>query len=381
MNEYYTTYSRPKKHRRGFVMWLLDITLTLLSPIVFLMMVFTLLVPYLNPSSTWSFPVLGLLAPVTYILSLVLTLYWVIRWRWGRASLLLLVSVFGFFKIPLFFCPESSKDFVQKIDKKIIISVMSYNVRSFYDDKGQSSVDKWLDFIMEQDPDIVCLQEYNVGLAEQNPKMEEMKNRYDMAFFRDENCQDSMCMVPMCVWSKFRVLKKGVIGSPRNAVWVDLKVGRSDTMRVFNNHLLSTKIKAADGEYITSQRFLQDTAREAKMRSILGRFSDNSVLRAVQVDTISQVIAQTRTRHIVLGDFNDTPMSYSYRKMAKGLKDAFSEKGSGYSATFRGFLRMLRIDYMLYSKGLEALSYEVPEVDFSDHYPVLVQFRKTEMNH
>mgnify|MGYP000783241517 FL=1 len=89
-----------------------------------------------------------------------------------------------------------------------------------------------------------------------------------------------------------------------------------------------------------------------------------------------RVVGATRTRRIVCGDFNDTPMSYVYRTMARGLRDAFRECGSGYSHTFRGFYNTLRIDYVL-SGGFEPLSYEVLPVDYSDHHPVVVRLRKS----
>ncbi len=37
--------------------------------------------PYVNPASVWLFPVLGLIAPATYLAAVLLTLYWVVRWR------------------------------------------------------------------------------------------------------------------------------------------------------------------------------------------------------------------------------------------------------------------------------------------------------------
>ena len=59
------------------------------------------------------------------------------------------------------------------------------------------------------------------------------------------------------------------------------------------------------------------------------------------------------------------------------MQDAFSECGSGYSYTFRGFFNTLRIDYVLLSETYECLSYEVPAVMASDHLPVVVRFKKS----
>ena len=154
-----------------------------------------------------------------------------------------------------------------------------------------------------------------------------------------------------------------------------------DTVRVFNNHLRSTSIKAADNDYITGHEFIGDTARETKFRSIAGRLRYNGVLRAAQVDSIAGAMrGMPQRRKIVCGDFNDTPISYVYRTMARGTTDAFSTCGKGYSHTYRGFFSTLRIDYVLYSAGLEALSYKVPFVAYSDHLPVVVRLRKTGMN-
>ena len=91
-------------------------------------------------------------------------------------------------------------------------------------------------------------------------------------------------------------------------------------------------------------------------------------------------LAAAGERNIIcMGDFNDTPLSYTYRRMSQGLQDAFREKGRGFSHTYRGFYNTFRIDYILASGEFEFLSYEVPAVEFSDHHPVFVRLKyKTE---
>ena len=77
------------------------------------------------------------------------------------------------------------------------------------------------------------------------------------------------------------------------------------------------------------------------------------------------------TPKIVMGDFNDVPMSYTYRTVASKLNDTFSEKGNGYAHTYNGLFNLLRIDYIWVSKQFSTLSYEVLPTDLSDHYPVI----------
>jgi endonuclease/exonuclease/phosphatase family metal-dependent hydrolase len=45
--------------------------------------------------------------------------------------------------------------------------------------------------------------------------------------------------------------------------------------------------------------------------------------------------------------------------------------GHGFGATYRALWPFLRIDYILYPKDLNAVSYTVADVTYSDHYPVI----------
>lgn len=256
---------------------------------------------------------------------------------------------------------------------------MTYNVRSFFGESGASNVDDIVRLIGEYDPDIVCMQEFNARLAEKSDDFALLDEKYESAAFGRTQAPDSLYGASLFILSKYRILCSGIVLTPNTSVWADLLIG-DDTVRVFNNHLRSTAIKAADNEYITNRDFISDTAREVKIRSIVSRLRENSILRAAQVDSIADVIADARARCIVCGDFNDTPMSYVYRTMAGGLNDAFSKSGSGYSHTFRGFFNTLRIDYVLCSDSFDPVSYEVPQVEYSDHLPVVVRLQKNLLN-
>lgn len=380
MSDYYSEYGRRDKPRRSLLLWTVDLVMTVLSAAVAVTMAVTFFVPYVNPARVWFFPILGLAAPAIYVATVILALYWIIRWRWLRAGVMLLLVVAGLFRVSLFYRPEFRRVYGGDAYDRAAFKVMTYNVRSFYNNQGKASVEDVLRLIDEVNPDIICMQEFNARLAEQYEGFALLGEKYETAVFGRTEAPDSVYAAPMLVLSKYHILRSGTVLTPRSAVWADVLMGE-DTVRIFNNHLRSTAINASDNEFITNRLFLTDTAREEKVRSIVRRYRENSVLRAAQVDSIAGVIDATRTRRIVCGDFNDTPMSYVYRTMARGLEDAFSECGSGYSHTFRGFFNTLRIDYILRSEGFETLSYEVPDVDYSDHHPVVVRLRKTPINH
>jgi endonuclease/exonuclease/phosphatase family metal-dependent hydrolase len=93
--------------------------------------------------------------------------------------------------------------------------------------------------------------------------------------------------------------------------------------------------------------------------------------RARQARTVAAHIRECPYPVIVSGDFNDTPISYTYHILDKQLKDAFSEAGFGISNTYNGFIPLFRIDYVLYSRRFNAISYQCDPIELSDHFPVV----------
>lgn len=386
---YYREYadrSGPRRRRRSVWVVLLDALMGVLSAVTILVAVLTLLAPYVNPGRGWIFAVLGLVAPAVYLATVLAALYWIVRWRWGWASVLLVLVVVGlFWRVPLFLKPELRRSYGEPSYGRGTIGVMSYNVRGFYDEQGRSSADSVLQLIRSMAPDIVCLQEFNGRTAANKAHFDAGLPGYLCA--AGDRDADHSSTAQLLIYSRYPILRSGdVLGlaaRPRDgrAIWADLLVG-GDTVRVFNNHLHSTAIKADDNAFITERRFLSDTATDERIRSIVRRFRDNSILRAAQVDTIALAVAASPYAQIVCGDFNDTPMSYVYRKMAEGLRDAFSEAGKGFSHTYRGFFNTLRIDYVLYAEPpFQAVGYRVlTERNYSDHHPVMVWLKKVPAN-
>lgn len=330
------------------------------------------------PGANLDFPVLGLVAPAVYVFTLLITLYWIIRWRWRIALPLVVLLLAGLFKVPLFLKPELRRHYGEETSSgRGAITLLTFNVRSFYNDRGQWSFDGVTEVIRRVNPDIVCLQEFNRTLSKAE-ELDSLLSDYDRTVVMEGNGGDPL--FPLALYTKYRILGKshsilGPMKQDGQSVWVDLLVG-DDTIRIFNNHLHSTAITVHDDKYLSEHQFLTDTAGGAKIKNIFRRFRDNSMLRAAQADTIARAIAATPGCKIVCGDFNDTPMSYTYRVMAQDLDDAFRASGKGYSYTFRGFMDVLRIDYVLYSEDLECLDYQVLyDVDLSDHYPVVVRLR------
>jgi endonuclease/exonuclease/phosphatase family metal-dependent hydrolase len=187
--------------------------------------------------------------------------------------------------------------------------------------------------------------------------------------------------VGVAIYSRYPIARSGHIdfeNSSKSLLWADIAV-RSDTVRVFNAHLQTTSISENDHEFIVNMDFVGDSTRTSKLRQMVGKLRNNFIIRAAQADSLARGIALSPYPVIVCGDFNDPPVSYTYRRISRGLRDSFREAGSGYGYTFRGFFNLLRIDYILHSKSIECVEYASPEFDYSDHNPVTASLSLKEL--
>ena len=160
------------------------------------------------------------------------------------------------------------------------------------------------------------------------------------------------------IYSRYPIIKAQRVDTMKNFVWADIAL-REDTIRVYNSHLHSTEIRKADVVYLEEHQYLEDETPENEMKSMLSRLTENNIVRASQVDTLVQMVATSPYPVVVCGDFNDTPVSYTIRKMTHNLDDVFRKVGRGFSHTYRGFFNMLRIDYVMCSEEFEPIAYEV----------------------
>ncbi len=361
---YNNNYSRDREESHpGIFRGVFDLLLVVITMLCSITLLLTLLSPYIEPSSWWIFPILALVAPAIYILNAVITLYWIIRWRWIVALPTLILLLIGASKVSLFVKMESGKDYGLE-SYKGMIKVMSYNVKLFINTDDDWATDDIMQYIETQSPNVICLQEYNTSAAKLKEHINTTLKGYNRVIDNG-----------LALFSRYPIIQSEVIFNAddddlMHGMWVDILVGK-DSIRVFNNHLYSTSIKMQDDEYLTSSQIVNDTLRRERLHDIVTRFHGGAIERAKQVNRISTLIAESPYPTIVCGDFNDTPLSYTYRVMSRGLQDAFRECGKGYSHTYRGFYNTLRIDYILVSSALKPRSYlSDEECLISDHLPI-----------
>lgn len=358
MADYYgKTYSSSRRVKRTRSVWgnLMDVVMGLVSIAVVGLFILTLLVARLDPRECGELSTLGLIAPFTYLAQVLLTLYWFLRWRLWLAVPMVIVLFCGAFQLSLFYKLELRRIYTEpnlrpQYDRNAM-KVLSYNVRSFIDDDGERCIDSVASVIKALNPDIVCLQE--MGFSDIADSLFEPLYPMPRSLSRNN--------LSPAIYSRYPIVRAGRVDTLKNFVWADIVIKnklKDDTIRIFNSHLHTTAIRRDESLYIENHDYLDDDSL-TRVKDMVVRLAENNKIRAVQADTLSLMIQQSPYPTIVCGDFNDTPVSYTYRTVARGLKDAFRRVGRGYSYTYRGFFDMLRIDYVLATDDFEPLSYEV----------------------
>jgi endonuclease/exonuclease/phosphatase family metal-dependent hydrolase len=107
-----------------------------------------------------------------------------------------------------------------------------------------------------------------------------------------------------------------------------------------------------------------------EMREIASKLKSAFQTRAGQVREIKNIIDKTPYRVIICGDFNDTPVSYSYQKLRGDFNDAFVSSGSGFGRTYIGKLPSFRIDNIFHSDNFKSYNFQAYDFRASDHLPV-----------
>lgn len=333
---------------------------------------FTLLAyitPYVSPETMSFLAFVGLAYPWLLLLNFIFIFIWAasrMRYWWYSAACVLLgfgylMSVFG-----VHFLKENTSNADLKIVSFNIGSTLSYD----------NTTKKLNDFIKKQDSDILCFQEFtqsDEGLSGVIKIVESLKS-YPYKARIDGNTT--------VIFSKFPIISKNIIpfdnpNGGNGCNYADIQLKKGKIIRVYNAHLESNSVSGI-ADYLTEKAEFDKKATWGKVLTMLKLVRRNAKKRANQAEKIAKHIASSPYPVIVCGDFNDIPVSYTYNMMSQNLTDAFKVRGKGFGTTYSGNIPALKIDYILTDKKITPLSFDIPDVRFSDHFPVVstVQIEK-----
>ncbi len=331
--------------------------------------------PFISPVSFSSISLLGLGYPFLLLANILFIIYWAIFFRLKFLFSLGAIAI-GYSHISKTIKLTSTKS----RDKAGKMVLMNFNARFFgFGDKGVDT-GPFFEMVKNQQPDIICFQEF---MWEEKDKRKHYINKIKKAtgysYYYFENAYTAMDTIHreygMLTISRYPIINHRSFEFLKNSVnrfmWTDIVVN-DDTVRVFNVHLESIKIGENEYGVMSMEEGNDSTLKRAG--NIFGKLKSAWTLRAPQAEKIQEQIAASPFLVLVCGDFNDTPMSYAYSCISKGLNDAFIESGSGLSQTYAGRLPSFRIDYILGSRKFRFSNYEVMSKDnalFSDHKSIM----------
>jgi endonuclease/exonuclease/phosphatase family metal-dependent hydrolase len=318
---------------------------------------------------------LGLAYPYLLAFNIVFVIVWAMLLRF-EAFISLAVIVIGFNHFSNYI-----KLTRQSGDKTNTFKLISYNVRLFNyfeNNRGLTSEKKILSFLKSQSPDIICLQDlFLVGkpAVEESMMVDYLGGKYYSHMKVTESGKNRYYGI--VTFSKYPIIKRGEVIHPSSSsltIYTDIVINK-DTIRIYNNHLESFRLKRMERSFI-EELSSSDKKTMSEVKSLSVSLKKGFEKRAIQAQVLKDYINKSPYKVMVAGDFNDTPVSYVYRKIRKGLNDSFINSGYGAGFTYRGNYPPNRIDYILYDNKYVNSYFEIIKMKYSDHYPIVAYFKK-----
>jgi endonuclease/exonuclease/phosphatase family metal-dependent hydrolase len=230
------------------------------------------------------------------------------------------------------------------------LRVMTYNVHSCRGTDGKVDPVRIAEVIARHEPDIVGLQELDVGRrrtggvdqAQAIATHLRMKFHFHPALSAAEELYGDAILTAL-PWRLRKASALPSTGEPRGAIWLTIDLGHRQ-LEVFNTHL--------------------GLWRGERMRQVQTLLGPSWVGHP---DTTDKPV-------VLLGDFNSIPSSAAYKALAKSMDEAQEMCRPRPAATFPSWLPLVRLDH-IFLRGVSVTEAWVNNDRLarmaSDHLPVL----------
>jgi endonuclease/exonuclease/phosphatase family metal-dependent hydrolase len=238
------------------------------------------------------------------------------------------------------------------------LRVMTYNVHGCVGMDGKVSTSRICRVIARHRPDVVALQELDVGRRRTGGVDQacaianelEMKFHFHAALEMDEERYGNAVLSrhPMRLVRAEGLPRLSIRPGlePRGALWIAIDVGGSELNLVTTHLGLSRRERVHHADVLLGPEWLGHP--------------------------------ECRAPIVLCGDLNDGPRSTTWRRFHGLLRDAqLALDGRAPRRTWLGRLPLARIDHVFVSEGIRVLSVDVPRTELtrraSDHLPLVVE--------
>ena len=321
------------------------------------------------PASMLPVPIwFGLLFEWLIGAQVVLLLYWLCtshrKWCWLSVAAIVCAIV------PLVHTVSHAALFFPKKELPHSFTLMSYNTQRM-GNVQKPAQNRIIHYILRTAPDVVCLQEVEVSKSDEHLTLHELRKALDIypyTYF-DFKIYNKHRQYGNVVFSKYPLVGKRTLRyeSRGNITSVCDIVLPTDTIRLYTNHLESNRVHLEDFEVPASSSQTQTV-----LSNTTAKLEKASVVRNSQATAIHDDAQLSPHPVLIVGDMNTTPASYTYHQLQRGMRDAFLEGSNGeLGHTYELHGIGIRIDYIFHSTELGAGGFNIPHVDYSDHYPII----------
>lgn len=335
------------------------------------------LCPYIHPSTFWPLPFFGLAYPIIFLFSILFLIIWSFarsKWAFVVLSVILLGGKLHFRMVAV----GSDPEVLPTIEESF--HVMSYNVRLFDLYNWTKSAkyenrDSIFNYVKRENPDLVCFQEfYHQDKPTDFSTRDALRTLLSIKGYHERYSHKlgGRQYFGIAMLSKYPMIAKGDVAFPveeyesdNYCIFADI-VKNKDTFRVYNIHLQSIKFKK-DDYAVFGDKSENTEFKKSNIRLMLDKLRIAFPKRAEQALTVIKHMETSPYPVIICGDFNDTPLSYTYNQFNKKLTDAFRNCSSGIGSTYVGRVPAGRIDYIFHSDKLKSAQFKIQEGVHSDH--------------
>lgn len=261
------------------------------------------------------------------------------------------------------------------------LNIINYNVRVFnvYDHLKKlnpAASAEMIDWLAHNDAAILCLQEYYNERSSSvfNTEAKIKKGGFNYSYVSVNTRNRIGAEFGLAIFSKIPIINWGVVPlgetHQNKAIFADM-VYQEDTIRIYNVHLYSMKLKVDD--WIKEE---EKDKRIDKTKETFYRIRKGFKRHAKEADRLKEHALASPYPVVITGDFNELPYSYTYLSFNDFLQNSFEEAGNGLGFTYRENPSFIRIDNQFSDKTFDVVSHKVHnDLNYSDHYPISVIYR------
>lgn len=320
--------------------------------LLFLGITYTIyLAPHIAPSTFAYFSFIPIAYPLLVLGNIIIILILFFR-RTIYAVLFLLLSI-GLYP-PL---TKSYQYFGKEATIESDFKILTYNVQYLREDGFK-------EFFEKEDADVVLMQE----IYWQSDILKTLKETAFSDYYHEHFSYIQL-------FSKYPIIEAKKIFTETLtgygvAGYADIDTGK-DTIRIINVYLGSMLIDKG----LVKETLNSETAEE-NSKKIKNKLTTGFLAHEKQIKALIPYISSSKHPVILAGDLNSVPNSYEYQQLIYWLNDAYPTVGKSAGTSFHEYKYPLKLDYILHSKEILPVKYEVlNNISLSDHYPVVGHFK------